>query len=141
MIPMTEKQNFKLGNQYEKIEHPKYKYKMLRSCYYLGNNIDGVTCEEKLFTIRNGCITVKAGYSWDGPSGPTHDDETNIRASLFHDIWYQALNEGLIPRNFWTRRAGDKMFLRILKEDGMSLFRRTGYFYAVRGFGALFAYL
>lgn len=130
----------KLNKHYKEIDHKEYKYEMLRECYYIDSSLYKYSCEHKHFTIYSGCITAKKGYRWDGCSGPTIDDDTNMRAGLFHDIWYQAMSEKLIPRNWRTRRLGDKMFLKILKEDGMPWFRRISYFYAVRGAGALFAY-
>ncbi len=125
---------------YKKIDHPKYKYELIKDCYFFDLSIDKYSCTHKYFTIQYGCITAKKIYRWDGCSGPTKDDNSNMRGSLFHDIWYQDIREGLIPRNWRPRRAGDKLFLRILKEDGMSWFRRTAYFYSVRGAGAFFAY-
>jgi hypothetical protein len=102
--------------------------------------------EHDYYSIRNGIITGKKGYRWDGCSGPTKDDETNMRASLPHDITYQAFTEALQFKElswftkFKIRRAIDKVFRRILKADGMKLIRRQGYYIAVRGAGAFFAY-
>lgn len=126
--------------QYRKIDHPEHKYEMIEEFYFIDPNIVKYKCDHDFFSIGNGCITARKGYAWDGCSGPTIDDDTNMRASLFHDIWYQAMSEKLLPRNWRTRRAGDKLFLKILKEDGMPWYRRTAYFYSVRGAGALFAY-
>ena len=33
-----------------------------------------------------GLLRGKRGYAWDGPSGPTKDRKTNMRASLGHDM-------------------------------------------------------
>lgn len=125
---------------YKKICHPEFKYEMIVDFYFLSPKIDCYECETNFFKVKDGCITAKKGYAWDGCSGPTIDDDTNMRGSLFHDIWYQAMSEGLLPRNWRTRRVADKFFLSILKEDGMPWFRRTAYFYSVRGAGAFFAY-
>ena len=65
------------------------------------------------------CVIGKTGYCWDGPSGPTFDTAATIRASLIHDILYQAMAEGLISIKF--RRIADLIFLSILREDGMGL--------------------
>ena len=128
------------GKHYKKIDHPKFKYELIKECYYIDPKIEKHKCFHRYFKIINGCITANVGYRWDGCSGPTTDDDTNMRGSLFHDIWYQSISEGLITRSWRTRRQGDKFFLRILKEDGMPWFRRTAYFYSVRGVGGLFAY-
>ncbi|MGH7536144.1 MAG: DUF1353 domain-containing protein, partial [Gemmatimonadales bacterium] len=36
-----------------------------------------------------GYLTVKEGYAWDGPSGPTVDTKDFMRGSLVHDALYQ----------------------------------------------------
>jgi hypothetical protein len=96
--------------------------------------------DHKFFSKRGDTLIIRVGYCWDGPSGPTIDDETNIRASLVHDALYQALKERLIPYSFGNRRVSDKIFRSILKADGMGFVRRTYYFFGVRGAGALFSY-
>ena len=88
------------------------------------------TCDKlnKYPTIRFG-----VGYSWDGPSGPTFDTRNGMRASLVHDGLYQALRlKWLSPQ---ARKAADVEFLRILKEDGMTWWRRGLWYLGVRCFG------
>lgn len=63
-----------------------------------------------------GELTCKAGYAWDGVSGPVIDRKTNIRASLCHDALYQLMRMGKLPSDLW--RYADKEFARILKQDG-----------------------
>lgn len=105
-----------------------------------------LSIDHEYYKIANGVITAKEGYRWDGPSGPTMDDETNLRASLFHDIGYQAMREQpAIKRmnlwnRYWMRRDWDRLFRVTLKADGMPFFRRQMYFMAVRGVGAFFAH-
>jgi hypothetical protein len=132
--------HLKEGEHYKKIDRDKFKYELLREMYYISPLLDGLVCYHDKFKIISGCVTGKEGYAWDGPSGPTYDRPENMRAALFHDILYQAINEGKIPKTWRNRRKADKIFLRILKEDGMNWFSRRAYFYSVRGFGALFAY-
>lgn len=127
---------------------PEHKYRMLVSLaldvseYEIFQDPE-VVVEHEFFAIRGGLIINEIGYRYDGPSGPTKDDETNMRAALFHDIGYQAF-EMLKHLSYWKRfrlrRALDKIFRRTLKADGMGFIRRQGYFVAVRGFGAFFAY-
>ena len=66
------------GKHYKKIEHDKYKYEIIQECYYIDVNIEKHKCFHDFFKIINGCITARVGYRWDGPSGPTIDDDTNI---------------------------------------------------------------
>ena len=64
-----------------------------------------------------GLLRGKRGYAWDGPSGPTKDRKTNMRASLGHDMIYQLLRLGLLD-NKW-REVADKHLAEWCKEDGM----------------------
>lgn len=89
--------------------------------------------------LSAGRLTVYPGYCYDGPSGPTADDETNMRAALVHDALYQLTREVIQPttEEAWDflQKAADKEFRRVLKEDGMPWFRRWYYYRAVRWFG------
>ncbi len=87
-----------------------------------------------LFSPRSTGVIVEPGYAWDGPSGPTIDTTNAIRASLLHDVLYQAMREKLIPRKR-NRRIADAAFRKILKEDGMHSFRRWLWWITVRLFG------
>ena len=44
---------------------------------------------EYLGLTTDGTLTVKKGYAWDGPSGPTIDTLNFMRGSLVHDALYQ----------------------------------------------------
>ena len=85
----------------------------------------------------NGILTIKMGYSWDGPSGPAVKSESFMRASLVHDALYQLISEGLLERRF--RKAADLTMLRMCKEDGMGFIRRHYCYAAVRVFGWIYA--
>lgn len=73
-------------------------------------------------------------YAWDGPSGPTIDTKNSMRAALIHDILYQAIREKELPKK--CRAKADKLFLELLKEDGMFCIRRWIWYLSVRAFGA-----
>lgn len=103
--------------------------------------------EYPFYAIRpdgpNRKLVVKAGYAWDGPSGPTIDSLTFIRGSLVHDVLYQILREKVIPHivrcpgyDFDVRKWADEELARICREDGMSRFRARYVLWAVRTFGA-----
>jgi len=68
-----------------------------------------------------GLITVKHGYAWDGPSGPTIDTKNFMRGSLFHDALYQLLREGHLAHA--QRPAVDLLLKKLCLEDGMSKLR------------------
>ena len=78
-------------------------------------------------------MTVRAGYVWDGVSGPTLFTVNSIEPSLIHDVLYQAIREKQIPRKL--RRRADKIFREALMQYGMSFGRRWAWYWAVRIFG------
>ena len=54
-------------------------------------------------------------YAWDGPSGPTFDTPTNMRASLFHDALCQLIGEGLLDKKY--RKYADELLRTHMLED------------------------
>jgi hypothetical protein len=81
----------------------------------------------------DGTLTIRAGYAWDGASGPTIDSKSSMRASLVHDALYQLMRLGLLDQSF--RPAADTAFRRICKNDGMWSVRAQLWYMAVRIFG------
>ena len=81
-----------------------------------------------------GTLTIRKGYAWDGPSGPTFDTVNFIRGSLVHDALYQLMEEDALP--FSYRKIADDILIAICKEDGMSAIRRWWVKLAVNTFGA-----
>lgn len=77
-----------------------------------------------------GKLIIKAGYAWDGASGPTIDTKNTIRGSLVHDALYQLMREGHLSHE-WRKQA-DKELYRILREDGMSALRAKLWYAGVR---------
>ena len=69
----------------------------------------------------SGALTVKKGYAWDGPSGPTIDTKTFMRGSLVHDALYQLMREKHIEGK-WRKKA-DLELKKICLDDGMSRLR------------------
>jgi len=112
-----------------------YKYQ-LASSYEIDISIRP-KCDIKTDFIEldaNGKLIVKKGYAWDGPSGPVKDTKKNMRASLVHDALYQLMrSKELSTRTH--RRAADREFRDICKDDGVSNFRASLYYKALRKFG------
>jgi len=65
-----------------------------------------------------GTLTIKAGYAWDGPSGPVVDTKENMRASLVHDALYQLMRLKKLSATAHKDRA-DKIFKNICIKDGI----------------------
>ena len=66
----------------------------------------------------DGRLTITTSYAWDGPSGPTVDTKSFMRASLVHDALYQLMREGGLDRLAW-RDVADRTLQQICLEDGM----------------------
>ena len=112
-----------------------YKYQLADS-YKITISITPKTNIETAFIDLDidGNLLVKEGYAWDGPSGPVKDTEENMRASLVHDALYQLMrNKELSSRTH--RRAADQLFKDLCKADGVSNFRASVYYKALRKFG------
>ena len=80
-----------------------------------------------------GDLTIKAGYAWDGPSGPTIDTLTFMRGSLVHDALYQLMRENYLVHTVY-REAADQTLRDMCTEDGMSSVRAWWVYYGVRFF-------
>lgn len=69
---------------------------------------------------KDGILSIKKGYAWDGPSGPTIDTKTFMRGSLVHDALYQLMR--IQPKQFPKeifREQADNILKTICIEDGM----------------------
>jgi hypothetical protein len=81
-----------------------------------------------------GLLKIKAGYAWDGCSGPTYDDDTNMTAGLVHDALYQLIRNDVLPIEPF-RKMADDMLKELCIKNGMSSIRAWYYHLAVRKFG------
>ena len=84
-----------------------------------------------------GDLTIKKGYAWDGPSGPTIDTRNFMQGSLVHDALYQLIRNGLL-KPYWRHQA-DKELRRLCLHDGMSKLRAWWVHKAVHLFGSFAA--
>lgn len=87
-----------------------------------------------LWVGESGELIVKAGYAWDGPSGPTIDTKNFMRGSLVHDALYQLIRLQYLDKNVY-RKVADRELYNICRKDGMSWIRATVVYYSVRVFG------
>ena len=85
-----------------------------------------------------GELTVKIGYAWDGPSGPTIDTRNFMRGSLVHDALYQLMREDKLDRLKY-RETVDRLLQKMCREDGMSTLRAWIVYHGVRLGGDLAA--
>lgn len=128
---------------WEFIQHPKYKYVLTsphgHTLMYCGEMIGASVhlrtgTEDWVTLFRDGNMRIRAGYAWDGASGPAIDTTDFIRGSLIHDVLYQFIAAGLL-HEAWKPLA-DRELYRIVREDGMSLWRAWWVWAAVRVFGS-----
>ncbi|MDD4060552.1 MAG: hypothetical protein PHW08_07635 [Kiritimatiellae bacterium] len=82
----------------------------------------------------SGQLTMKNGYAWDGPSGPTIDTPSFMRGSLVHDALYQLMRENCIDHDT-CRDVADRTLQAICIEDGMWRIRAWWVYQGVRLFG------
>ena len=90
--------------------------------------------DKKYITLKEGRLTIKSGYAWDGPSGPAFDTRNFMRGSLVHDVLYQLMREGSLPRT--ARKYADELLRQMCLEDGMSWVRAWWVYRGVRMFAA-----
>jgi len=118
----------------EQIKYRKgYKYQLAED-YTIYTNLVGYQANTEFIKLTlTGILTIKQGYAWDGPSGPTIDTPDFMRGSIVHDALYQLLRQGLLPQE--ERRFVDKLLQDICLEDGMSKIRAHYVFEGVNMFG------
>jgi hypothetical protein len=83
-----------------------------------------------IILTKEGQLTIKTSYAWDGPSGPALDTKTFMRPSLVHDSLYQFMRLKLLP--YKLRKDIDKLLITHCKKDGMSWLRQQYVYLAVR---------
>lgn len=97
-------------------------------------------------------LMVPKGFVCDGASVPRfcwsllgiHPDGLNRAAALVHDYLYLMSGEtktfldGQSAIMNWKRRDADRLFCRILRESGVSKFKRRMMYRAVRIFGRFY---
>jgi len=111
-----------------------YKYQLKQNCNVaIEIKPDQAISTEFIELDTQGMLTVKRGYAWDGPSGPTIDTLTFMRGSLVHDALYQLMRGRHLDHNT-CRETADRILQRICKQDGMWSLRAWAVYHAVRLF-------
>jgi hypothetical protein len=112
-----------------------YKYQLIKSVTFW-TNVNPTQSIRTLFIDldSDGTLTIKCGYSWDGPSGPTIDTKNFMRGSLAHDALYQLMREGHLDEQA-HRNTADKLLRKMCRKDGMTAIRAWWVYQAVKRFG------
>ncbi len=112
-----------------------YKYQLVEEYKVEVSAIPEKIIQTDYFDLTTeGLLTIKKGYAWDGPSGPTYDTRNFMRGSLVHDALYQLMRNKYIDTEKWRKEA-DVNLRKICVEDGMSKIRAWWVYKAVRSFG------
>ena len=111
-----------------------YKYQT-RNAVFVKTDIhpDEDIVAEQVTLKKDGWLIVGKYFAWDGPSGPTIDDKTNMRGSLAHDALYYLMRIGLLDIKW--REAADRVLLKCMLQDGAAWVKARCYYTAVKLFG------
>lgn len=113
--------------------HPNWKYQLIGDRTCIAPFQPNIAVDTKYVSLGiDGTLTVRDGYSWDGPSGPTIDTKNFLRGSLFHDAVYQLMRLGLLPRDEASRERADALLRAHCLEDGMSRVRAWWVYHGLR---------
>jgi hypothetical protein len=117
-----------------------YKYQLREDYSVLIPHAPESTVSTEYLTLTDlGMLTVRKGYAWDGPSGPTFDSKSSLRASLVHDALYQFIRLGLLPEDPW-RLWADELLRELCITDGMNHLRADLWYHMVRDFAGAAAH-
>ena len=115
-----------------------FKYQLIETETFLTNIFPEQDIINPFISLsKDGTLTGRPGYAWDGPSGPTIDRKTNMRASLGHDMLCQLLRERKISIDY-LRRTNHYMGVWC-KEDGMMNWLAYMYVRELNNFGSFAA--
>ena len=78
-----------------------YKYQLAESLE-IQTPVTGEKAVDDFFELRpDGMLLVRAGYAWDGASGPTFDTPASMAPSLVHDVFCQLMRDGRVGFEKW----------------------------------------
>lgn len=72
---------------------------------------------------KTGRLIIRKYFAWNGCSGPTWDDRSNMQGCLIHDAFYYLMRIGKLDT--WHRYEADEELYRFIKEDGKVLEERA----------------
>jgi len=128
---------------YSLIEHPRYRYRLdepFTHRLHYGEPLEGrravIRSDDRIWVALagDGELWIADGYAWDGASGPAVNTTSFVRGSLVHDVLYQLIAAGALPKQPWKAHADAELY-RICRQDGMGLARAWWVWSAVRVFG------
>ena len=106
-----------------------YKYQVAEAFHYQTDIFPETELTGQFMRLStNGILTLLPGYASDGPSGPTFDTKSFMRAAFVHDALYQFIREGADI----SRKKADEILRRICIEDGMWKVRAWWVYQGVR---------
>jgi len=110
-----------------------FKYQLREQAVFKTNITPAVNIYADLVTLyTSGLLVIEKYFAWDGCSGPTYDDKTNMRAGLCHDALYYLMRSGKLDIK-WRGQA-DLMLEKLMLEDGALKCRASYYRWAVDKF-------
>jgi hypothetical protein len=110
-----------------------YKYELYKNMIEKVPELKGKSFSHEYFVLKGGKLTIKGGYAWDGCRGPTIDTKNTFIAGIVHDVLYQSIRKGFLPIE--DKQIVDKIFYRLLRENGMSWLRANYFYLGVKWFG------
>lgn len=88
---------------------------------------------EYIILDKEGKLTIRKGYQWDGATGPIADTIETFRASLAHSALYALMRWNILSSRQYRKEA-DMLFKELCLEDGVSKLRASAYYKALRKF-------
>ena len=122
--------------QYQKIRG--YKYRVVDDVCVQLDWLRGISYNSNYIRILpDGMLIAKKSYAWDGPSGLTFDTADSIRGSLWHDIGYQLIRDGVLSKGLY-KPLFDQLLRDVCISAGMWELRAKLWLLAVLKFGDIF---
>ena len=99
----------------------RFKYEVVED-WSIQTDIKGCACHTDHITLDDGgLLTAKAGYKWDGASGPTIDTPDSQCGSCAHDMLYELMRRSLLEQSW--RPYSDRLLHDVCVENGMNPIR------------------